>query len=34
MRRQVQYTEEQRKAIEERARQELLSEENTAGRSP
>ena len=37
VRRQVQYTEEQRKAIEERARQELLSEayeENTAGRSP
>jgi hypothetical protein len=38
IRRQVQYTEEQRKAIEERARQELLSEayseENTAGRSP
>jgi len=31
-RRQVVYTEEQRKAIEERARQEL--EENTAGRSP
>ena len=32
-RRQVQYTEEQRKAIEERARQ-ILEEENTAGRSP
>ena len=33
VRRQVQYTEEQRKAIEEKARQ-LLEEENTAGRSP
>ena len=36
-RRQVEYTEAQRRAIEERARQELLSEayeENTAGRSP
>ena len=33
IRRQVQYTEEQRKAIEEKARQ-LLEEENTAGRSP
>ena len=33
VRRQVQYTEVQRKAIEERARQ-ILEEENTAGRSP
>jgi hypothetical protein len=33
IRRQVQYTEEQRRAIEEKARQ-LLEEENTAGRSP
>jgi len=33
VRRQVQYTEEQRRAIEEKARQ-LLEEENTAGRSP